>query len=498
MAAGAFIGDTGNGAARISEGEFIIGNDSIHVGWRPGGIGTLTIDGPDALVTSADDFQLGREGTGSLQFSAGQLRAGYTVVGKFGEGIWNQTGGLFDQDFGDLEVGDGGTNDQAGTAGPRAGTVVLSGGFIQTAGHLAIGNRRGTGMVTINEGVLAATGGSSSNIFIGRGADSSQGVGGPTELRVRGSDSIIVANGSLLMNTDDVATSSTLTAAITGPSHSTIKVSGDADVRNGILKIELEGYQPSANDEWILVRAGAELDDDLEVIDGLVDAAGYDPLGHDVGAFLGNVMGPFLSVDTSMAPLAGNLDWDVDYTQDEIILSVVGSGNLVGDYNGDSALDALDIDLQAAEMKRPPAEQDLAKFDHNDDGVIDVGTPGPDDTTWGDRLIWIKNLRQTSVGDSNLDNLFDSGDLVLVFGAGKYETGEMATWAQGDWNGDMVFGSGDLVFAFSDGGYVAAAGPAAVPEPSSLVLVTLSGLSLVGVVRRRGRTSALAQSTTGF
>ena len=163
----------------------------------------------------------------------------------------------------------------------------------------------------------------------------------------------------------------------------------------------------------------------------------------------------------------------------------LAGGNEPGDYNGDGALDALDIDLQAAEMKKDPADQDLAKFDHNGDGVINVGTAGPDDSKWGDRLIWIRNLRQTSVGDSNLDSIFDSGDLVLVFGAGKYETGEMATWVQGDWNGDMVFGSSDLVFAFSDGGYVSAASPAAVPEPSSFVLALLSFLGLAGVVRRR-------------
>ena len=103
---------------------------------------------------------------------------------------------------------------------------------------------------------------------------------------------------------------------------------------------------------------------------------------------------------------------------------------------------------------------------------------------WGDRLIWIRDLRETSVGDSNLDGLFDSGDLVLVFSGGKYETGDMAGWALGDWDGDMQFGSGDLVFAFSDGGYVAAAAPAAVPEPSSILLL-LIGTALI--VRRRLR-----------
>ena len=98
----------------------------------------------------------------------------------------------------------------------------------------------------------------------------------------------------------------------------------------------------------------------------------------------------------------------------EIAFPIPSDEVLEGDYNEDGVLDGIDIDLQAAEMKKPAAEQDLAKFDHNNDGVIDVGTPDAP----GDRLIWVKDLRMTSVGDSNLDDVFDSGDLVLVFGEG--------------------------------------------------------------------------------
>ena len=149
-----------------------------------------------------------------------------------------------------------------------------------------------------------------------------------------------------------------------------------------------------------------------------------------------------------------------------------------GDFNGDGVLDAIDLDLQAAEMQKAPAEQDLAKFDLNNDGVINVGT----NANPGDRLLWIKDLRMTWVGDSNLDGIFDSRDFVLVFGEGKYNTGEAATWTQGDWTGNLVFDSGDLVLAFQDGGYIAGA-TSAVPEPSTLGLL-LASLAGVGIGRR--------------
>lgn len=139
-----------------------------------------------------------------------------------------------------------------------------------------------------------------------------------------------------------------------------------------------------------------------------------------------------------------------------------------GDYNGDGSLDAGDLDVQSQYMKDNNPLGDL-----NGDGTTD----------FGDRQAWIKTLQGSWVGDSNFDLEFNSGDLVQVFGAGKYETDDMASYTEGDWNGDMLFTSGDLVAAFTDGGYEL--GPpavAAIPEPTSVALLLLGGL---GCLARR-------------
>ncbi len=148
---------------------------------------------------------------------------------------------------------------------------------------------------------------------------------------------------------------------------------------------------------------------------------------------------------------------------------------LPGDYNRDGAVDVADIDLQSVAMKTP--DQDLATFDENGDGVINTD----------DRTIWVQQHAKTWYGDANFDGEFNTDDLVQVFAAGKYEVDTMAGWGEGDWDGDMRFSSGDLVAAFSDGGYEL--GPrmatAAVPEPSTILLVALGLLGLCRVRRSR-------------
>jgi hypothetical protein len=149
-----------------------------------------------------------------------------------------------------------------------------------------------------------------------------------------------------------------------------------------------------------------------------------------------------------------------------------------GDFDNNGILDAADIDAltSAARGGLNPAE-----FDLNADGLVNGD----------DRLVWINDIKNTYLGDSDMDGEFGTKDFVTVFTAGQYEdaTPNNSTWATGDWNGDGDFGTPDFVAAFTAGGYEKGPKPggpnaAAVPEPSSLVLIAVGILS---IVRRRRR-----------
>jgi hypothetical protein len=116
------------------------------------------------------------------------------------------------------------------------------------------------------------------------------------------------------------------------------------------------------------------------------------------------------------------------------------------------------------------------------------------------------------VGDADQDYDFDQLDIVQVQVAGKYLTGESATWGEGDWNGtpvmfdtdppvgDGVFNQLDIVAAQQAGLYLTGSYSASrtmlatnenniyipIPEPSSwfLLLAGLGGLWHVRPPRR--------------
>jgi hypothetical protein len=183
----------------------------------------------------------------------------------------------------------------------------------------------------------------------------------------------------------------------------------------------------------------------------------------------------FIATDSGLPPTDGNgPDGDGffgigDAVDEEFGLMNLGMG-VVGDYDGDQLLTANDLDLQAIaiEGKQNPQEYDL-----NGDTVVD----------YDDRLVWVNDLKNTWIGDSNMDGEFNSSDMVQVFARGKYEKDEGALWEEGDWNADLRFTSSDMVAAFAEGGYEkgtkGANAVSAVPEPSTLVL--LASVAVVGI-----------------
>ena len=173
-------------------------------------------------------------------------------------------------------------------------------------------------------------------------------------------------------------------------------------------------------------------------------------------------------VITSLDP---NQNWVFDASSGLVCLGSC-PGGVAGDFNGNGMRDTDDLDLLAGGM----ANNDLA-FDLNGDGT----------TNLADRIMWVEQLTNTYMGDSNFDGQFNSSDFVAVFGAAKYEKGEAATWAEGDWNGDGLFNSSDFVTAFAGAGYEKGerdGGLQVVPEPNSLVALLMGLGLLLGSVRR--------------
>ena len=99
----------------------------------------------------------------------------------------------------------------------------------------------------------------------------------------------------------------------------------------------------------------------------------------------------------------------------DAFLGLLQSQGQVGDYNQDGELDAGDLDLQAIAIA---GGEHPKEFDLNDDDLVN----------FDDRLMWVDELKNTWMGDANLDGEFNSGDMVQVFVKGKYETGQDADW----------------------------------------------------------------------
>jgi hypothetical protein len=176
-------------------------------------------------------------------------------------------------------------------------------------------------------------------------------------------------------------------------------------------------------------------------------------------------------------------DLFIQFGQDGPKPATWGLDNVVIDWSVDAVRGDLDLDglLTGSDLDRlrsfGTAGVYMARADFNFDGVNNDQ----------DQLYWIRQLKRTYVGDANLDQQFDSGDLVAVFTSGEYEDAIRgnSTWSTGDWNGDGDFDSTDLIAAFQDGGYGQGPRAAVMPVPEPFSVLTIFWRMLVGMFYRR-------------
>lgn len=154
-----------------------------------------------------------------------------------------------------------------------------------------------------------------------------------------------------------------------------------------------------------------------------------------------------------------------------VVDDFLASASDPGDFDGNGSLDSADVDALIA------AASDNTAFDLTGDGAVDQA----------DLFFWVKELKNTWNGDSNLDGEFNSSDFVTAFASAKFEQDIDASWSDGDWTGDGRFDSSDFVAAFTDGGFEL--GPrsavASVPEPNIQVASASVLILLLGAARRQ-------------
>jgi hypothetical protein len=189
--------------------------------------------------------------------------------------------------------------------------------------------------------------------------------------------------------------------------------------------------------------------------------------------------------DVRRTAIFGNLTYYADLS---VYLDQIETRFRFGDFDGDTQLTVADIDA-LTEAARSGLNDPT--FDLNRDGFVDAL----------DRQIWVEDLKWTYFGDSNLDGLFDSNDLVLTMQSGQYEDNipGNSNWADGDWNGDGDFTADDFVLSFQGGGYEMGprvdgesdrGGAAFVPEPTGLGWVVWLAACGWHFLRRRPHTAS--------
>ena len=148
-------------------------------------------------------------------------------------------------------------------------------------------------------------------------------------------------------------------------------------------------------------------------------------------------------INSELVPVDIDADGDLDLVVSEVEdLSIVWYENTDGRGNFSPA---------QVIAESPDGAHDIAVADVNGDSRLDILL-----ASLHGKVLWLEN-RDSVVGDTNGDGVFNSTDLIRIFQAGEFEDGiqNNSTRAEGDFNGDGDFTTADLVYAFQANTYAA-------------------------------------------
>lgn len=142
----------------------------------------------------------------------------------------------------------------------------------------------------------------------------------------------------------------------------------------------------------------------------------------------------------------GGFGGTANYAFDNIHFNAAATAQ-PGDFNQDTLLNAIDVELLLDQPNGPVAGTSI--YDVNADNQL-VTAPG---AAGSDTDFWVTQLAQTRYGDTNFDKDVDFDDLVVL--AQNYGS-NTATWSTGSFDGDGTVDFDDLVLVAQNYGFLGA------------------------------------------
>lgn len=488
-----YVGYRGDGSLTIQNGGSLTTTARFYeslIAHEEGSTGSVTVTGPGSIWTSQSNIHVGVKGIGMMTVSdGGSVLSESVFVGSGYEGaatgtvtvtgpgsVWEATGGFTvgSRGQGTLRIENGGTvsSDRGGSVGNYTGstgtaTVTGAGSAWDTAGTLYVGNDGGEGTLYITSGGTVT----SQSGVIGGGPSYRTGTGAVTV-----SDATLTYHDSLFVGGEENRAGGEGTLTITDGG--TVRVGdtlklwslGTVDLIDGALAATtVDNVEGSFN------FLGGTLD--VAAVTGdLVNQGGtLAPGGNTVGSTAINghyTQQPDAVLEIEIGgPLAGS-DFD--------LLQVTGVASLAGTLkltlaDGFNPIAGDTFRILTAGARSGEFNSVLGR---------DLGNGLAFDPLYGSNRVLIEVIQIPLLGDLNNDGFVGIDDLNIILSHWNEEAG-VGNFQIGDVTGDGLVGIQDLNTVLGNwhaGTLPPAETNSVVPEPASIAMLLLGGMSLL---RRR-------------